>query len=367
MDQCGDGLRDLLGLILRIEEHPTHAIFIDEPGVRLHPRAQRALLKYLLDASTSRPIWLATHDGVFIGSPDVENRYAVSRADGVTTVRRVDTSEETRLAFHDLGWSPRDAFLCDTILFCEGPSDHSVFSQLLNEPGHTVFQGVEVVQLGGDRIWGRDSARLNTLVSAVQAVAPHARFLALLDRGGHTQSECDQVARLLSAAAVEVFWLEAGELESFWIVDREFCVRLCGLAARSAGVEVSSEKITSSIDASSASQAPKASLVIERILNDLGVRTSKPKLAELAVTLMAEESGGRPKTALVAELLRAAYSGRNDAGAKSGARSPAFWCDAGGKRRQASRWEECTVSGTSVPNEVLVALARHQHHEDGRK
>lgn len=146
------------------------------------------------------------------------------------------------------------------------------------------------------------------LVNAVQAVAPHARFLALLDRGGHPQDECDQASRLLTANAVDTFWLQQGELESFWTLDTDFCVRLCELASKAAGVENSSEKIKTSIQSSSASQTAKASTMLEGVLAEIGVRTSKVKLAELALRLMAEESGERPKTALIAELLRALHS-----------------------------------------------------------
>jgi len=304
LDQCGDGLRDLLGLILLVEQYPRHGVFVDEPGVRLHPRAQRALLTYLSDAATARPVWLATHDGVFIGSPDLTSRYAVSRDGGVTTARRVTSPQETRHAFSELGWNPRDALLCDTILFCEGPSDKAVFSQMLEEPGHQSFQGVEVVQLGGDRVWGRDTARLKTTVEAVRAVAAHARSVALLDRGGHSEGECVRIARLLKESNVDVFWLAQGELEDFWVGDPEFCARLCRFVADAAALKLP-EGFQSMIDAEFAIPSEKGSTRLERLFERLALAFSKREVAEAAIKLILRGEGEAAKARLIEDLVRA--------------------------------------------------------------
>lgn len=47
LQDCGDGLRDLVGILLYATRHPLHDLMIDEPGLRLHPYAQRKLLRYL--------------------------------------------------------------------------------------------------------------------------------------------------------------------------------------------------------------------------------------------------------------------------------------------------------------------------------
>jgi hypothetical protein len=303
LDQCGDGLRDLLGLILRLEDDPSRHVFIDEPGVRLHPHAQRNLLRYLHISASNRPIWIATHDGVFIGSPDVMHRYAISRKDGITTAQRVKSPQEARSAFGELGWSPRDALLCDTILFCEGPSDRVAFVQILEEPGHASFQGVEVVQLGGDRIWGKDTARLKSLVSAVKAVAPHARFVALLDRGGHSESECQRVAHVLDEHDVKTAWLPEGELEEFWLGDVDSCVKICISVATSLGIDIPLNTVNNVVTAELAIRSSKASEVMRKIFEQLQLQFSKTAIANAAASLIAQDKLSSAKAAIIKVLV----------------------------------------------------------------
>jgi hypothetical protein len=301
LDECGDGLRDLLGLILRVEAHPEMEIMLDEPGVRLHPRAQRALLEYLCSQASSRPIWIATHDGVFIGSPDVRGRYAVSRANGISSAREVKDPHDVRAEFSLLGWSPRDAMMAEALMFCEGPSDRIAFDYILGAPNHPTFRGVDVVELGGERVWGADVQRLKTLIDAIQATAPHVRLCAVLDKGTRSSTEYDALRRRLEAYGVAVTWLTHGELENYWLLDPDLTLAILrGLCPSTVPFDEGGTR--SEIMALTDKLGEKGSTRLDRVCAKLNLRFSKRDAAKIAVREMAAGKGGVARMALLDDL-----------------------------------------------------------------
>jgi hypothetical protein len=220
IDQCGDGLRDLLGLILNVHLYPEADLFVDDPGNRLHPRAQRRVLVFLEGQSRHRAIWMASHEGVFIGSPSIQTRYAVRRDRQTATslLQRTVGYEECRQAYLELGWQPADAYFADTLLLCEGESDVVVFESRLENLARSrpAYSGVQVMQLGGSGVvWGKDRATLLRYVDLARRIAPHARCVVLLDRDDRSDPEISALRKALADHGVGFELLSARELEEY--------------------------------------------------------------------------------------------------------------------------------------------------------
>jgi hypothetical protein len=219
MTDCGDGLRDLLGIVMFAVHYPVEDLFIDDPGLRLHQNAQRDLLAYLESESQRRAIWMATHDGLFIGAPAIQSRYAVTRANKISRVRSVLDRDGMRDYFRELGWRPEDALLANTILFCEGESDRLVFQWILRRLAEQDprLSGVVVAEIGGDGFLVGHKRDLFRTVDLVVKMAPHARFCALLDKGTRTDDQLRTLTSKLEQRAIRVSLLSRPELENYFL------------------------------------------------------------------------------------------------------------------------------------------------------
>lgn len=220
---CGDGLRDLIALLMLIALHPTEDLLVEEPAIRLHPGAQRRVLRVLEQAGDNRQVWITTHDGVFAGARSAVARYSVRRADPHRSqVREIAGVAELRDANIDLGWQPGDAFLADRVLYCEGESDKVLFEALVAELSSTdaSLGGTLVTDLGGcGVVWANDRKTLLRNLDLLRRVAPHAQQVVLLDRDEHPQRETDALAAAVkNKAGLPVEWLSDEDLESSFLV-----------------------------------------------------------------------------------------------------------------------------------------------------
>lgn len=239
LSECGDGLRDLLYLLTRALGDPHRDLFVDDPGVRLHPFAQRQLLEFLLEQSQRRAIWLASHDGVFVGAQQVSSRYAVTIRDGATVVERVDAWADAQERFWMMGWLPQDAFLADTLLLCEGECDRIVFDAVLRSQEGRRYLGVVVAAVEG--IWESGNKQARALATAVSKIATHARRIALFDDDG-VPAAVTSLKTFLEGLNVRLNLLTRGQLEDYWLMDLDFLRRLMAdsaeTAARKTGREI---------------------------------------------------------------------------------------------------------------------------------
>jgi hypothetical protein len=228
LHECGDGLRDLIGVILHVERFRAHDLLIDEPGLRLHPTTQRRLLAHLEQAARSRQVWIASHDGAIVGSASVSRRFFVHRdaAQRMSTVSELADRAAARTAMLQLGWSPSDAFLADRVLLCEGESDRIVFEAVRSwlEETDPTWGGLVVSDLGGTGVvWGKDSKGPNNTNELVQRIdlarrlSPHASIVALLDSDGRTTAEQERLEKRILAKGIHVAWLDVVEIEDYWL------------------------------------------------------------------------------------------------------------------------------------------------------
>ncbi|QSQ23683.1 AAA family ATPase [Pyxidicoccus parkwayensis] len=231
---CGDGLRDLVAILAYVAIYSGYDLCLDEPGLRLHPHAQRKLLRHLEMHAKQRAIWIASHDGVFVGSPAVRSRYSVQREveRNLSVVRELPTQIELRRAFSSLGWAPQDALLADRVLYCEGPADKTIFEAAVQHLAEqdASLGGTVVVELGGEgAVWGRKPQVLES-IDFLRRVAPHAQHVILLDVGDHGRA-AEGLKQWLENRGALVCFLVRNELENYFL-EPALVAAVCERAAR---------------------------------------------------------------------------------------------------------------------------------------
>lgn len=228
IENCGDGLRDLLVILSYLHVYERCDLMLDEPGLRLHPHAQRRLLRYLEGASRHRAIWIASHDGVFVGAPSVRSRHLVTRdlTARVSRVSALPDEAQVRRAVAHLGWVPRDALLAERVLFCEGEADAAVFRAVLDRLAaeEPEIGGTLVAELGGDgRVWSRDREALE-LIELLRQLSPHARHVLIVDPGDESKRlRAEEHVRFYREKGVRLHLLARNELENYFLTPRLVC------------------------------------------------------------------------------------------------------------------------------------------------
>jgi hypothetical protein len=222
--ECGDGLRDLAMLLLFAVTEPTTELFVDDPGIRLHPAAQRRLLSFLLKHSKDRAIWIATHDAVFLSAREVGLRLAVTRVDGVTKVRALTGLDEMSAALGEAGWRATDLLFSDSVLLCEGPSDRTLFRAAIERYGGVDLAGVVVAELGGGLKGKSPEHAVRWLRTTFSQAVPNGKIAALLDSGGRGSDA--RLCEHIEALDVPVSTLKRGELEEYWASSDEVVIAL---------------------------------------------------------------------------------------------------------------------------------------------
>lgn len=305
---CGDGLRDLIALLMLIALHPVEDLLVEEPGIRLHQGAQRRILHVLEEAADKRQVWITTHDGVFAGARSAVARYSVRRADALQSqVRGIAGVAELREANIDLGWQPGDAFLADRVLYCEGPSDKVMFEALVADLSSTdaSLGGTLVTDLGGcGVVWANDRQALLRNLDLLRRVAPHAQHVVLLDRDGRAQREIDAMAAAVRAkAGLPVEWLKDEELESSFLVP-EFVALLLREHAAARSVSILDDAIAAAIARRlGPEEKRKGSEVLEEVHQELKLGYEKVLGAKIAARHLRTVAPG--KHAELLEQLRA--------------------------------------------------------------
>lgn len=216
---CGDGLRDLLGIIAHVHIFPQSDLFVEEPGTRLHPHAQRRLMQLFLREGKTRAVWITSHDPLFASSSAVSGVFAIRRevARRLSIVCAVASVSDLRGALVEGGFRPSDIAMADGLILCEGPSDQLVFSALAVDDSEA-DSSVEIVQLGGDSVL-REGSRRKAVQYAELLVraAPFARCCMVFDRGTMSDESRLAAESQFKDLGIGVAILARNELEDYFL------------------------------------------------------------------------------------------------------------------------------------------------------
>lgn len=124
---------------------------IDEAELHLHPSAQRALKRALMDISATDQVLVNTHSSVLVVEDGpVQRIFRVDKLQGVTSVEPVDALGKIDIVFDLLGGSPTDLLLPRNFLIVEGKSDFIFLSEVITRFYANQFQGIKILFSGGD-------------------------------------------------------------------------------------------------------------------------------------------------------------------------------------------------------------------------
>lgn len=124
---------------------------IDEAELHLHPSAQRALKRALIDICATDQVLVNTHSSVLVVEDSPEQKlFRVEKLQGITSISEVDALEKIDVVFDLLGGSPTDLLLPRNFLIVEGKSDYVFLSEIIKRFYSDEFKGIKILFSGGD-------------------------------------------------------------------------------------------------------------------------------------------------------------------------------------------------------------------------
>lgn len=139
LDQMGDGVSEIVALIVDLSLAVNKVFVIEEPETNLHPRGLKALLALIRESSQRNQFIIATHSNIVVrelGSEEETRVFRVYRdgetADSPSTVSVIERSPQARLELlRELGYEFGDFDLHDGWLFLEESSAESIIREIL--------------------------------------------------------------------------------------------------------------------------------------------------------------------------------------------------------------------------------------------
>ncbi len=138
IDMMGEGVSNLLGLIVDLCRAENKLFIIEEAENDIHPQALKKLLDLVIEKSSTNQFVITTHSNIVLkhlGSSDGTKVFNVemSMVDRIptSTVNIVDTHEKRRAVLEDLGYEPFDYELWKYWIFFEEASAERICRECL--------------------------------------------------------------------------------------------------------------------------------------------------------------------------------------------------------------------------------------------
>lgn len=138
IDMMGEGISNLLGLIVDLCRVENKLFVIEEPENDIHPRALKKLLDLIVLKSNSNQFIVTTHSNIVLkhlGAAKDTRLFNIemSLVDKVPTssVHLLNSIEDRRAVLEDLGYEPFDYELWDYWIFFEEASAERIFRDFL--------------------------------------------------------------------------------------------------------------------------------------------------------------------------------------------------------------------------------------------
>lgn len=129
----------------------TFLFMIDEAELHLHPSAQRALKKALLDVCETDQVLVNTHSSVFVvDSHEKQKIFKVEKENKVSSISLVDEIEKVNIIFDLLGGSPADLLLPKNFLIVEGKCEFEFINAVIKRFYSDSYKGIKVLFGCGD-------------------------------------------------------------------------------------------------------------------------------------------------------------------------------------------------------------------------
>jgi hypothetical protein len=126
---------------------------IDEAELHLHPSAQRALKKALLEISSeSDQVYVNTHSSVLVSdNEDSQRIFKVEKENKRTEVEPITTDDQKMdVIFELLGGSPSDLLLPKNFIIVEGRSEYEFLKIIKQRFYDGIYDGIKIIFARGD-------------------------------------------------------------------------------------------------------------------------------------------------------------------------------------------------------------------------
>jgi len=231
---CGTGIEQLLVVatgVLTAESSRT--FLIDEPHAYLHPHAERTLIR-LIDAHPEHQFVIATHSGPFLNAKPISQARLITQ-DG--SLSRIAEIESASALLDELGMTPADLWLADSLLWVEGASEEAILRSLADSLADASTAGVQIRAVPDTSRFASKRQSLATfrfceaIIAATRPLPVTALFL--FDRDEKTEAHIRDIA---TASAGRAVFLPVREIENLLLDVASIHTALVSRAA-SAGFE----------------------------------------------------------------------------------------------------------------------------------
>jgi predicted ATP-dependent endonuclease of OLD family len=124
----------------------TFLFMIDEAELHLHPSAQRALKKALLDICDTDQVLVNTHSSVLVvDNHECQKIFKVEKSKGISEVQEVGDTEKINIIFELLGGSPSDLLLPRNFLIVEGKCEYEFINAVIKRFYSEKYTGLKVL------------------------------------------------------------------------------------------------------------------------------------------------------------------------------------------------------------------------------
>ncbi len=175
--RISSGTTRIIALSYLLTASPMNQIIIlDDPGLYLHPKGERALAKKLEKLSKDHQIFLSTHSSRFL----IGHAYLVELRKGWTKIRPIRGGKSMKRVVKLLGIRPSDSFGSDVVVFTEGRIDAQVYrvfeDKIKMDSEISKFKRVTYIGVGG---WTNIKFALS--IELLRSKFVHSKAVAVTD------------------------------------------------------------------------------------------------------------------------------------------------------------------------------------------
>ncbi|MFF3514801.1 ATP-dependent endonuclease [Streptomyces sp. NPDC002573] len=140
LEEMGEGVSSLLGLITDLCMADGHLFLIEEPENDVHPESLKALLNVIIEKSAENQFIITTHSNIvtrYLGAAENSKLFVVesdfeTQKTPTSNIREIDSDPDSRIAvLRDLGYELSDFYLWDGWLILEESSAQTVIQYLI--------------------------------------------------------------------------------------------------------------------------------------------------------------------------------------------------------------------------------------------
>lgn len=139
LDRMGEGVSELMALIVELCLEKDRIFVLEEPETNLHPKALKSLMNLVKESASTNQFMIATHSNIVVrelGTPDMGQIFQVRRtSDNATAPSTIEILEHNTAShvalLRDLGYEFVDVNLYEGWLFLEESSAESVIRDIL--------------------------------------------------------------------------------------------------------------------------------------------------------------------------------------------------------------------------------------------